>query len=59
MPNKKNQQFDDLTVIVFDRNIDWVSPMVRNYYYFPMIADVFNITDFKNLHINNLSRDIQ
>ena len=49
--NKKVDESDDLTVILFDRAIDWVSPIVRNFYYFPMVADVFAITDFRALKI--------
>lgn len=33
--------------------------MVRNFYYYPMIADLFNITDYKNLTLNNLNKEIQ
>jgi hypothetical protein len=43
-----------LTVFVFDRNIDMVSPMVRNFYYFPMLADIFDIRDFKAMNIENI-----
>lgn len=46
-------------VVIFDRAIDWVSPMVRNFYYLPMIADLFNITDFKHMKILNLNKDLQ
>ena len=49
-------EIDNLKIILFDRNIDFVSPMVRNFYYFPMIADLFDIRDFKDLTIKKLNK---
>lgn len=46
-------------MILFDRNIDWVSPVVRNFYYFPMVADVFGLADFKTLQIHNLPKEVE
>jgi hypothetical protein len=54
LSQKKTEESDDLTVFVFDRNIDMVSPMVRNFYYFPMLADIFDIRDFKAMNIENI-----
>jgi hypothetical protein len=49
-------EIDNLKIILFDRNIDLVSPIVRNFYYFPMIADLFDIREFKDLTIKKLNK---
>lgn len=49
-------EIDNLKIILFDRNIDLVSPMMRNFYYFPMITDLFDIRDFKDITIKKLNK---
>lgn len=49
-------EIDNLKIVLFDRNIDLVSPIVRNFYYFPMIADLFDIRDFNDLTIKKLNK---
>ncbi len=32
-----------ITLAIFDRKLDIVSPLIHNFYYYPMLADIFLI----------------
>ena len=48
-----------MTVIIADRDCDILSPLVRNFYYLPLLMDVFNMKEPPDRKITIISNKIQ